>query len=323
MSSTGNEVSTLPSAIPGVLSSQPVTYDIVDPRFASFVLANAWLETLANDCRWLEGPVWFAEHEMLVVSDIPNDRLLRWSASSGMSVVRQPAGFPNGHTRDRLGRLIGCSHMHRHVVRFEIDGGQTILADRYQGRRLNAPNDVIVKSDGTVWFTDPLYGIETNYEGIRQESELLPAVYRFDPAQGTLEIVANDFEGPNGLCFSPDERYLYVAESGQQFSAHPTRHIRVFDVDADNGRLNNGRIFHTVAPGYADGFRCDQEGNVWTGAGDGVHCIDPSGNLLGRILLSAPVSNLTFGGPQRSRLFLCMGRMLQVLSVNRSGCQWP
>lgn len=303
--------------------NSPVEYDIVDPRFRSFVLPNAWLETLADDCRWLEGPVWFADHEMLLVSDVPNDRLLRWSASGGLSVQRQPAGFPNGHTRDREGRLIECSHLHRHVARFEIDGKRTVLADRYLGRRLNAPNDVVVKSDGTIWFTDPHYGIESDYEGLKQTPELPPSVYRFDPVSGALDVVADDFDGPNGLCFSPDERQLYVAESGTQFDANPVRHIRVFQVDGSNARLVDGRVFHTVSPGYADGFRCDTEGNLWTSAGDGVHCIDPSGTLLGRIKLHTAVSNLTFGGPQRSRLFLCAGRALLALTVNRRGCAWP
>ena len=313
----------LPSVIPGVISSQPVHYDIVDARFRSFVMPNAWLETLANDCRWLEGPVWLADHDMLLVSDIPNDRVLRWSAAGGLAVHRQPAGFPNGHARDREGRLVGCSHLYRHVVRVEIDGRRTVLADSFEDRRLNAPNDVVVKSDGTVWFTDPHYGIASDYEGIKQEPELPPAVYRFDPVSGSLEVVADDFDGPNGLCFSPDERHLYVAESGMQFAPDPIRHIRVFNVCDDAPRLANGKVFHTVSPGYADGFRCDTEGNLWTSAGDGVHCIDPSGALLGRIILPSPVSNLTFGGPQRSRLFLCAGRELHAITINRSGCQWP
>jgi gluconolactonase len=313
----------LPSAIPGVMSSQPVQYDMVDRLFRSYVLPNAWLETLANDCRWLEGPVWFADHDMLLVSDIPNDRLMRWTATGGMTVQRLPAGFPNGHTRDRQGRLVGCSHLHRHVVRTEVDGQQTVLADRYQGKRLNAPNDVVVKSDGSIWFTDPHYGIESNYEGHRATPELPPSVYRIDPDTGQLDLVADDFDGPNGLCFSPDERRLYISESGTQFTENPARHIRAFDVGDVGPRLVNGRVFHSVSPGYTDGFRCDVDGNLWASAGDGVHCIHPSGSLLGRIHLPAAISNLTFGGPQRSRLFLCGGRALYALTVNRQGCQWP
>lgn len=304
-----------PSDVPG--------YEVVDPCFRSFVLANAALEPLATGCRWLEGPAWFADHQLLLVSDIPNDRILRVTEAGQVSIFRQPAGFPNGHTRDRAGRLIGCSHLYRSIARTELDGTLTTLVDRYQGKRLNAPNDVVVKSDGTIWFTDPHYGIETDYEGVKQEPELPPSVYRFDPRDATLTLVADDFDGPNGLCFSPDERRLYVSESGTQFVPDPRRHIRVFDVEPDSACLRNGRVFHTVSPGYADGFRCDTEGNVWSGAADGVHCIAASGALLGKIFVPSAVSNLCFGGRQRSRLFLCAGDTLYALSVNRRGCQTP
>jgi gluconolactonase len=298
------------------------TYEYIDPRFRSFVVGNALLESLIDGCRWLEGPVWFADHCVLLVSDIPNDRILRVTESVQVSVFRQPAGFPNGHARDREGRLIGCSHLHRSVNRTELDGTMTTLVDCYQGKRLNAPNDVVVKRDGTIWFTDPPYGIQTDYEGERQSPELAPSVYRFDPTTNTLTLVADDFEGPNGLCFSPDESRLYVSESGDQFAASPRRHLRVFDVTFEGGEylLRNGRIFHSVTPGYADGFRCDTDGNIWSSAGDGVHCLDPSGMLLGKILLPGKVSNLCFGGRLRSRLFLCAGSVLYALTVNRRGC---
>lgn len=296
---------------------------IVDTRFRSFVLANAELELLFDQARWLEGPVWFADHGSLLVSDVPNDRILRWTAAGGMSVYRSPAGFANGHTRDREGRLIGCLHLNRDVRRTELDGAETVLVDRFASKPLNAPNDVVVKRDGTVWFTDPHYGIETDYEGSKQSPELPPSVYRFDPRDGSLVVLADDFDGPNGLCFSPDETRLYVSESGTQFAAEPRRHIRVFDVTNDGARLSNGRIFHTVTPGYADGFRCDTNGNLWTGAGDGVHCIDPHGALLGKILMPHAVSNLCFGGRHRSQLFLCAGQRLFSLVVNQRGCQWP
>jgi gluconolactonase len=299
------------------------THEIADPRFRAFVLANAALETLVTGCRWLEGPVWFADQQQLLFSDVPSNRVLRWSASGGCSVFREPAGFPNGHTRDREGRLVECSHGRRAVVRTELDGAESILVDRYEGKRLNAPNDLVVKSDGTVWFTDPHYGIETDYEGEKQTPELPPSVYRFDPRDGSLRLVADDFDGPNGLCFSPDERRLYVAESGTQFAPNPRQHLRVFDVADDGASLGRGRVFHTVSPGYADGFRCDEEGNVWTGAGDGVHCIAPEGTLLGRIFVPAAVANLTFGGRQRSRLFLCAGATLYAIAVHRRGCQVP
>ncbi len=303
--------------------SEVPPHRIVDERFRSLVLGNGELETLATGCRWLEGPVWFADHQLLLFSDVPNDRVLRWHASGGASVFREPAGFANGHARDRIGRLVECSHLHRAVVRTEFDGSHTVLADRYDGRRLNSPNDIVVKSDGTVWFTDPPYGIQTDYEGAKAESELPPAVYRFDPRNGVLTSVADDFVGPNGLCFSPDEKRLYVSETGDQFAATPTRHIRVFDLSDDGARLLGGSVFHAVSPGYADGFRCDVDGNVWSSAGDGVHCIAPSGDLLGKILTPSAVSNLCFGGRLHSRLFLCAGTQLLSIAVNRRGAQWP
>jgi gluconolactonase len=298
-------------------------FEIVDPRFKAFVLPNAPLERLADGFRWLEGPVWFADHECLLVSDLPNDRIMRWTESGGMSVFRQPAGFANGHTRDREGRLIGCSHQDRCVKRTEIDGTITILAARYQGRRLNAPNDVVVKCDGTIWFSDPPYGIATDYEGGKQQPELPPSVYRLHPCDGSLSVVADDFQGPNGICFSPDERLLYESETGLQFAPDPTRHIRVFDVVGDGALLSGGRVFHTVNPGAADGFRCDEEGNIWSSAADGVHCIAPCGTLLGKVLVPSAVGNLTFGGRYWSRLFVCAGRTLYAIYVNQRGAQRP
>ncbi|HEY5380410.1 MAG TPA: SMP-30/gluconolactonase/LRE family protein [Pseudolabrys sp.] len=298
-------------------------FEIVDPRFKAFVLPNAPLERLAEGFRWLEGPVWFADHECLLVSDVPNDRIMRWTESGGISVFRQPAGFANGHTRDREGRLIGCSHRDRCIKRTELDGTITIVAESYRGRRLNAPNDVVVKSDGTIWFSDPHYGIATDYEGGKQQPELPPTVYRLDPRDGSLSVVADDFDGPNGLCFSPDERSLYIAETGTQFSPDPIQHIRVFDLVDDGARLGAGHVFHTISPGAADGFRCDQEGNLWSSAGDGVHCIAPSGALLGKILVPSTVANLTFGGRYRSRLFICAGTALYAIYVNQRGAQRP
>ncbi len=297
--------------------------EIIDPRFKAFVLPNAPLERLADGFRWLEGPVWFADQDCLLVSDLPNDRILRWTESGGISVFRQPAGFANGHTRDREGRLIGCSHQDRCLKRMELDGRITILADRYRDHRLNAPNDVVVKSDGTIWFSDPHYGINTDYEGGRHPAELPPSVYRLDPRDGSLSVVADDFDGPNGLCFSPDEKLLYIAETGLQFASDPIQHIRVFDVLNPGARLGGGRVFHKISPGAADGMRCDEEGNLWSSAADGVHCIDPSGALLGKILVPATVANLTFGGRNRSRLFLCAGRTLYAIYVNKRGAQRP
>ncbi len=296
-------------------------FEIAQPRFKSFVLPNAPLVTLGEGFAWLEGPAWFADANCLLFSDLPNDRIMRWTESGGVSVFRQPSGFANGHTRDQQGRLIGCSHRNRCITRTELDGMITVLADRYGGRRLNSPNDVVCKSDGTIWFTDPHYGIQTDYEGGKQEPELPVAVYRLDPQDGSLRVVADDFQGPNGLCFSPDESRLYIAESGLQFATDPVRHIRVFDVAG--GQLANGRVFHTVSPGFADGFRCDTEGNIWSSAADGAHCIDPGGELLGKVLTPSLVSNLVFGGRCRSRLFLCASHTLYAVYVNRRGAQTP
>lgn len=295
-------------------------FEIHDPAFASFVLPNAPLETLVVGFRWCEGPVWFGDREELLFSDLPNDRVMRWSERGGLSVFREPANFENGHARDREGRLLSCSHRGRCITRTELDGRITVLADRYAGKRLNSPNDIVCKSDGTIWFTDPPYGIQTDYEGGKQVSELSARVYRLDPTSGRLDIAVDDIQGPNGLCFSPDETRLYIAESGLQFVPDPVRHLRVYDCDA-GGRLSRGRVFHTVDKGFSDGFRCDEEGHVWSSAGDGVHCIDPSGTLLGKILTPYTVSNLAFGGRNRSRLFLCASHSLMAIYVNRRGAQ--
>ncbi len=293
-------------------------FEVTQARFKSFVLPNAPLETLAEGFRWCEGPVWFGDRDELLFSDLPNDRVMRWSEGGGLSVYRAHVGFENGHARDRQGRLLSCSHRLRRISRTELDGSVTVLVDSYQGKRLNSPNDIVCKSDGTIWFSDPPYGIQTDYEGGKQAPELPANLYRFDPRDGSLSVAAGDFEGPNGLCFSPDERRLYVAETGLQFADDPTRHIRVFDVGED-GRLSNPQVFHTVAPGMADGFRCDEEGNLWSSAGDGVHVIDPGGALLGKIRTPATVSNLCFGGRYRSRLFLCVSHSLMAIYVNRRG----
>jgi gluconolactonase len=294
---------------------------IADQRFAAMVLPNAPLELIAGGLRWAEGPVWFADHQCLLVSDIPNDRIMRWT-EHGFAPFRAPAQYVNGQTRDRQGRLISCSHLSRCVMRTEANGSITILADRFSGRRLNAPNDVVVKSDGSIWFTDPTYGINTDYEGGKQEAELPPAVYRLD-SDGALSIVADDFDGPNGLCFSPDERLLYITESGRQFDMAPRRHIHVFDVARDGVSLENGRVFATISPGYADGIRCDESGNIWSSAADGVHCLAPSGALLGKILVPSNVSNLAFGGRHHSRLFICAGTEIYAIYTNVRGVACP
>ena len=297
-------------------------FEFCDDRFGSLVLPNAPLERLGEGYRWLEGPVWFADHNCLYVSDIPNNRILRWSEDAGVTVFRQPSGFANGHARDMQGRLIGCSHHDRCITRTELDGSVTILISHYCGRRLNSPNDIVCKSDGTIWFSDPLYGINTDYEGGKQTSELPPRLYRFDPVSGDLTVAADDFEGPNGLAFSPDERILYVAESGRQFEPRARRCIRRFNV-SESGKLSGGEEFYKVSPGFADGFRIDEQGNLWSSAADGVQCISPQGDLLGKILTPFVVSNLAFGGRNRSRLFLCASHCLLAIYTNVRGCVRP
>jgi gluconolactonase len=296
--------------------------DIIDPRFKAFVLGNAPLEKLGEGFRWLEGPVWFADHDCLLFSDVPNDRVMRWSEAGGISVYRQPAGFENGHTRDRQGRLISCSHQHRCITRTELDGSMTVLADHFAGKRLNSPNDVVVKSDDSIWFTDPPYGIQTDYEGGKQHAERPACVYRLD-ANGELTIITDKLSGPNGLCFSPDETRLYVSESGDQFAPEPVRHMMVMDVSSDGRSCTPPRKFYKVEPGYTDGMRCDEQGNIWATAADGVHCIAPDGTLLGKIRVPFPVSNLCFGGRHRSRLFLCASHTLYAIYVNQRGAQRP
>jgi gluconolactonase len=294
---------------------------VEDERFRPYTQANAPLVKLAEGFAWLEGPVWFADHDCLLFSDLPNDRIMRWSDHGGLSVFRAPCGFENGHARDMQGRLLGCSHRNRCITRTELDGSVTVLADRYEGKRLNSPNDVVCRSDGTIWFSDPHYGINTDYEGGKQTAELPAKVYRLDP-DGALHVVADDFAGPNGLCFSPDERLLYIAEAGLKYAADPVRHIRVFDV-SDDGLLARAHVFHTVLPGYADGFCCDEDGNVWSGAGDGVHCVAPDGQLIGRIPVPFTVSNLAFGGRNRARLFLCASHTLFAIYTNARGIARP
>jgi gluconolactonase len=298
-------------------------FDIIDRLFASYVLSNAPLQKLAEGFRWLEGPVWFGDMNVLLFNDLPNNRTMRWSERDGIEVFRTPSWFANGQTRDRAGRLISCSHQRRCVLRTERDGRVTVIADRFEGRRLNSPNDVVVKSDGTVWFTDPHYGIQTDYEGGKAEPELPCRVYRADPRNGSLTVVNDEFQGPNGLCFSPDEGRLYIAESGRFLDPDPVQEIRVFEVSSDGTRLSPGRRFHKVEPGFADGFRCDEDGNIWSSAADGVHCIAPSGDLLGKILVPSRVANVTFGDRGRSRLFICASQTLYAIFLNRRGAQHP
>ncbi len=298
-------------------------FEIYDRRFAHYILANAPLEALASGFRWIEGPVWIGDANCLLFQDLPRNRTMRWDEATGVSVWRAPSDYANGQTRDRQGRLIACSHHGRCLYRTELNGLVTTLVAHHEGKRLNAPNDVVVKSDGTIWFSDPLYGIQNDYEGGRQESEQPPALYRFDPDTGDMRVVAGDFDGPNGLAFSPDERRLYVAETGDQTAENPRQCIRAFDVSADGRQLSGGEVFHKIAPGYADGFRVDEDGNLWSSAADGVHCIGPDGKLLGKILVPHTVSNVAFGGLMKNRLFIGGSHTLYAIFLNRRGTQFP
>ena len=293
-------------------------FDLIDPRFGAYVLSNAPVKKLATGFDWAEGPVWFGDAGCLLFSDIPNNRIMRWTPE-GLTTFRQPSNFANGHIRDRQGRLISCEHGLRRVTRTEWDGTITVLADSHQGKRLNSPNDVIVSSDDAIWFTDPHYGIGTDYEGFRAEQEQPCHVYRIDPG-GKIEAIITDMACPNGLTFSPNEKRLYVADTGRMFTSDP-QHIRVFDMV--DGRPKGGRVFHAVAPGCADGIRVDADGNLWTSAGDGVHCLSPDGDLLGKIIVPETVSNICFGGRAKHQLFITATTSLYSVILNRRGVQWP
>jgi gluconolactonase len=299
-------------------------YDILDARFGRYVRTSARVEKLYEGSRWAEGPAYFAAGRYLVWSDIPNDRMLRWDETTGaVGVFRAPAGYTNGHTVDREGRLVSCEHGARRVTRTEHDGSITVIADRFEGKRLNSPNDVVVASDGAVWFTDPTYGIDSDYEGYRAESEIGASnVYRVDPQTAACALAADDFVRPNGLAFSPDERRLYVSDTGMTHVPDGPRHIRVFEVGA-GGALTGGEVFATCTEGMFDGFRFDEEGRLWAGAGDGVHCYDGDGTLLGKVRVPETVANVAFGGPRRNRLFICATTSLYAVLLPFAGATRP
>jgi gluconolactonase len=297
--------------------------EILDPRFAKYRITSAAVERLATGFRWAEGPVWFGDGRYLLWSDIPNNRVLRWDEETGaVSAFRKPSNFANGHTRDRQGRLLSCEHGTRRVTRTEYDGSITVILDRFEGKRLNSPNDIVVKSDDSIWFTDPPFGILGHYEGHAAEAELPTNVYRVDGRSGEATVVCGDVNRPNGLCFSPDERRLYVVESGTL-----PRRIRVFDLSDDGRRLQNDRVFlQTEMEGSPDGFRCDVDGNLWAGWGtgegrDGVMVFAPDATPIGRIALPERCANLCFGGTARNRLFMAASQSLYALYVNTQGAR--
>jgi gluconolactonase len=277
------------------------------------------MDKLTGECLWAEGPVYFPATDLLIWSDIPNNRMLRWAPGMGVGVYRAPSNYSNGNTRDREGRLVSCEHGTRRVTRTEHDGSITVIASHFEGKQLNSPNDVIVDSEGAIWFTDPDYGIISDYEGYRADSEVGRCnVYRVSPGDTQVRLVSDDFVKPNGLAFSPDESKLYIADSAASHDDNAPRHIRVFDV-ASNGELRNGRVFVEMQSGVPDGMRVDEHGNVWTSAEDGVHCYAPDGALLGKILIPEVVANLTFGGPRRNRLFITATSSVYALHVGVRG----
>lgn len=292
-------------------------YQILDERFRPCIRTSANIERLHGGCRWSEGPVYFPAQRTLLWSDIPNDRMLRYDEVSGqVGVFRQPANYSNGNTVDRQGRLVSCEHGERRVVRTEHDGAVTVLADRFQGKRFNSPNDVVVRSDDSIWFTDPTYGIDSDYEGNKADSEIgARHVYRIDPGTGKVGIVADDFIQPNGLAFSPDERRLYIADTGLGDGV-----MRVFEV-GDDGRLSGGGEFARCKTGRYDGFRVDSEGRIWTSAGEAIHCYQADGELIGRVVMPERVSNLVFGGHKRNRLFITATSSLYSLLVAVNGAK--
>ena len=303
-------------------------YLVHDRSFSNLTNRNARLHKLWTGAAWAEGPVYFRDGDFLLFSDIPNDRIMRFlpdfSGLAGtMSVYRQPANNTNGHTRDLEGRLISCEHGGRRVSRTETDGRITVVADSYQGKKLNSPNDVVVKSDGTIWFTDPSYGILSDLEGWKAEPEYGGCyVFCFDPKSGSLNVVADDFLKPNGIAFSPDEKILYIADTGASHELNGPRHIRAFDVGSNN-KLSKPRVFAECDAGMFDGFRLDTDGRIWSSAGDGVHCFAPDGQMLGKILVPEVVANVCFGGFKKNRLYICGTTSLYAVHVCVTGAQSP
>lgn len=304
------------------MNVRPAEYLIEDDLFRTLILGpHVAVEQLWSSGRWVEGPVWFGDARHLLWSDIPNDRMMRWTESGGVSVFRQPSNHANGHTRDMQGRLISCEHGARRVTRTEWDGSITVLADRYDGKRLNSPNDVVVAADGAVWFTDPDYGILTDYEGQAGAREQTGCfLFRLYPDSRDLTIMADDFAKPNGLTFSQDGSRLYVSDTGRSHDPDAPGHIRIFHV-GEGGQLSGGDIFAAPAMGLSDGMCCDVHGNIWTSAGGGVHCFGPDGVLFGSILVPEQVSNCTFGGPRRNRLFITATSSLYAVFLNTRGAE--
>jgi len=295
-------------------------FEILDERFRYLVSMAARVEQIYHGSVWAEGPAYFPLHRSVIWSDIPNNRLLRWDELSEQTFVYEhDSKFTNGNICDRNGRLVSSRQGAKDVVRREHDGSITVLADKFEGKRFNSPNDVVEKSDGSIWFTDPGYGIDSYFEGTKLESEIGGHhVYRVDPLSGDVTKVADDFRRPNGLAFSPDEKSLYIVDSGGIRYPDNRKHIRRFDVH-ENGTLSGGEVFAECTNGKFDGFRFDDEGRIWTSASDGVHVYADDGDLIGKVLVPEGVSNLTFGGPRRNRLFITATSSLYAVHVAARG----
>lgn len=295
-------------------------FETLEPAFNDCIIGHARVERLWTGARWSEGPVWFAAGRYLLWSDIPNNRILRFDETDGsVSEFRNPSNNSNGLTADRQGRLISCEHLTRRVTRTEHDGSITIIADTYESKKLNSPNDVVVKSDGSIWFTDPSYGILMDYEGMRATSEIAACnVYRVDTETHGIRIVTDDYIKPNGLAFSPDESQLFIADTGVTHTPGGPAHIRRHIVDAD-GTLSGGDVFAECSEGVFDGFRFDTSGNIWASAVDGVHCLSPDGVLIGKIQIPELVANVCFGGAKLNRLFICGTTSLYSVFLNVNG----
>jgi gluconolactonase len=297
------------------------SYEIRDERFRRSVKLDEPIEQIWTGGRWTEGPVYSSAFRCLIWSDIPNDRRLRWDELTGsVGDIRSGLGcYTNGSTLDREGRVVSCEHGTRSVTRLEHDGTVTTLASRFEGGRFNSPNDVVVRSDGSIWFSDPAYGIESDYEGFQAEPELDGEhVYRIDADSGSISQVTTDFACPNGLAFSEDEQTLYIADSGGSRYTSGEHHIRLFTVGS-NGELAGGDVFAECEEGFFDGFRLDTKGRIWTSARDGVHCYDPDGTLLGKIFVPEEVSNVCFGGPKLNRLFITASTSVYAVLLPTTG----